>query len=92
MYWRITVEAVDPTGEEYRQEFLFEKSLDGLTDGRIGCSIEDGKVIMAEIQQAVVQAVNPAVNRQFLPSSPGVLGDSRVTDIRHLSRDVQLTQ
>lgn len=55
MYWRITVEAVDPTGEEYRQEFLFEKSLDGLTDGRIGCSIEDGKVIMAEIQQAVVQ-------------------------------------
>jgi len=55
MHWRITVEAVDPTGEEYRQEFLFEKSLDSLTDGRIGCSIEDGKVIMAEIQKAVVQ-------------------------------------
>ena len=55
MHWRIMVEAVDPTGEEYRQEFLFEKSLDGLTDGRIGCSVQDGKVIMAEIQKAVVQ-------------------------------------
>lgn len=31
MHWRITVEAVDPTGK------------DGLTDGRIVCSIEDGK-------------------------------------------------
>lgn len=39
MHWRITVEAVDLTGEEYRQEFLFEKDLDGLTDGRIGCSM-----------------------------------------------------
>ncbi|MFZ7091489.1 hypothetical protein [Primorskyibacter sp. 2E233] len=29
MHWRITVEAVDPTGEEYRQEFLFEKDLNG---------------------------------------------------------------
>lgn len=55
MHWRITVEAVDLTGEEYRQEFLFEKDLDGLTDGRIGCSIEDGKEIMREIQKAVVQ-------------------------------------
>jgi len=24
MHWRITVEAVDPTGEEYRKEFLVE--------------------------------------------------------------------
>ncbi len=55
MHWRITVEAVDPTDEEYRQEFLFEKNLDSLTDGRIGCSIDDGKGIMAEIQKAVVQ-------------------------------------
>ena len=55
MHWRITVEAVDPTGEEYRQEFLFEKDLDGLTDGRVGCSIEDGKEIMAQIQKAIVQ-------------------------------------
>lgn len=30
MHWRITVEAVDPTGEEYRQEFLFEKDLNRL--------------------------------------------------------------
>jgi len=55
VHWRITVEAVDPTGEEYRQEFLLEKSLDGLTDGRVDFSIEDGKEIMAQIQRAVVQ-------------------------------------
>lgn len=30
MHWRITVEAVDPTGEEYRKEFLVEKNLDEL--------------------------------------------------------------
>jgi hypothetical protein len=52
MYWRITFEAADPTGREYRREFHFEKNLDGLWDGRIGCSVEDGKVIMAEIQKA----------------------------------------
>jgi hypothetical protein len=55
MHWRITVEAVDPTGEEYRKEFLVEKNLDELTDGRIGFSIDDGKTVMAEIQKAVVQ-------------------------------------
>ena len=54
MHWRITVEAVDPTGEEYRKEFLVEKNLDELTDGRIGFSIDDGKTVMAEIQKAVV--------------------------------------
>lgn len=54
MQGRITAEPVDPTGEEYRREFQLEKTLDGLTDGRIGCSIGDGKEIMAEIQKAVV--------------------------------------
>ena len=55
MHWRITVEAVDPTGEEYRKEFLVEKNLDELTDGRIGFSVDAGKTVMAEIQKAVVQ-------------------------------------
>lgn len=55
MQWRITVEAVDNTGDEFRKEFQIEKNLDGLADGRLGCSIEDGKMIMAEIQKAVVQ-------------------------------------
>lgn len=54
MHLRITVEAVDLTGEDYRQAFLFEKNLDGLMDGRIGCSVEDGKEIMHQIQKAVV--------------------------------------
>lgn len=55
MHWRITLEAVDPTGEEYRKEFLVDKNLDELTDGRIGFSIDDGNTVMAEIQKAVVQ-------------------------------------
>lgn len=55
MHWRITVEAVDPIGDGYSKEFLVEKSLDDLTEGRLGCSIEDGKTIMAQIQKAVVE-------------------------------------
>lgn len=55
MHWRITVEAMDPIGDGYSKEFLVEKSLDDLTEGRLGCSIEDGKTIMAQIQKAVVE-------------------------------------
>ena len=46
MHWRITLEAVDPIGDEYRKEFMLEKDLDGLADGKLGCSIEDGKAII----------------------------------------------
>ncbi len=54
MRWRVTLEAVDPTGDEFRLEFEFEKDLDGLDDGEIGCSLEHGKQVMSEIQKIVV--------------------------------------
>lgn len=55
MHWRITLEAVDPTGDEYSREFLIDKDLDGLADGNVGCSIDDGKAIMKRIQKIVVE-------------------------------------
>lgn len=53
MHWRITLEAIDPIGDGYRKEFMIEKDLDGLADGKLGCSIEDGKAIMKEVQRAL---------------------------------------
>lgn len=55
MHWRITLEAVDPIDYEYRREFLMEKDLEGLTDGKLGCSIEDGKAIMKEVQKIIIE-------------------------------------
>ena len=37
MHWRITLEAIDPIGDEYFKEFMIEKILDGLADGKLGC-------------------------------------------------------
>lgn len=44
-----------PTGDEYRREFFFDKDIGKLEEGELGCSIEDGKAIMAEIQRVIVQ-------------------------------------
>ena len=55
MHWHIILEAVDPTGDEYSIEFLIDKDLDGLADGNVGCSIDDGKAIMKQIQKIVVE-------------------------------------
>lgn len=55
MHWRITLEAIDPIGDDYRKEFMIEKDLDGLTDGKLGCSIDDGKAIMKEVQKIIVE-------------------------------------
>lgn len=55
MHWRVTLEAIDPTGDDYRREFTVAKTLDGLTEGKIGCGLEDGKSIMAQIQQVIVE-------------------------------------
>lgn len=52
--WRITLEAVDPTAENYRKEFVVTRSLDGLTEGKVGCGIEDGRSIMAQVRQIIV--------------------------------------
>lgn len=55
MHWRITLEAVDLIGEDFRKEFTFVKDLDGLIDGKLGCSIEDGKTIMKEVQKIIIE-------------------------------------
>ncbi len=51
----IILEAVDPAGDEYSREFLIDKDLDGLADGNVGCSIDDGKAITKQIQKIVVE-------------------------------------
>lgn len=55
MQWRVTLEAIDPTGDKYRGEFSFDKDIGRSQDGELGCSLKDGKTIMAEIQRIVVQ-------------------------------------
>jgi hypothetical protein len=55
MHWRVTLEAIDPTGDAYKKEFQFEKCLDQLSEGHVGCSVEHGKMIMAEIQKIVTE-------------------------------------
>ncbi len=55
MRWRVTLEAIDPSADGFRREFEFEKNLDGLADGEIGCSLEHGKHVMSEVQKIVVE-------------------------------------
>lgn len=55
MHWRVTLEAMDPTGDGYQKEFMFEKCLDQLSEGHVGCSVEHGKMIMAEIQKIMTE-------------------------------------
>lgn len=55
MHWRITLEAIDPTGDNYRKEFMVTMNLDELTKGKVGCGIEDGKSIMSQVQQIIVE-------------------------------------
>lgn len=60
MHWRVTIEAIDPTGDTYKRTFQFEKDLGELSEGHVGCSIEQGETIMAEIQKAVVKREVPS--------------------------------
>ena len=34
---------------------MIAKNLDGLTEGKVGCGIEDGKSIMSQVQQIIVE-------------------------------------
>ena len=52
--WKITIEGTDAFGEVRRHEILIDKSWDGLVDGEVGLSVEDGKKIMAALQTAIV--------------------------------------
>jgi len=55
MRWTITIEGTDEFGAAHRSEIALEKDLNSLTAGAVGFSIEDGKTIMAHLQQIVVK-------------------------------------
>ena len=55
MRWTITIEGTDEFGAAHRSEIALEKDLNSLTAGAVGFSIEDGKTIMAHLQQVVVK-------------------------------------
>ena len=44
------------------------------------------------VHQAILEAVDPAVNGQLLAASPGILDDRRVAQADHLFQHVQLAQ
>ncbi len=55
MRWTITIEGTDQFGAAHRSEIALEKDLNSLTAGAVGFSIEDGKAIMAHLQQVIVK-------------------------------------
>ena len=55
MRWTITIEGTDEFGAAHRSEIALEKGLNSLTAGAVGLSIEDGKTIMAHLQQVIVK-------------------------------------
>jgi len=52
--WTITIEGRDEFGDVHRKEIRIVKSRERLFDGEVGLSIEDGKKIIAALQNAVV--------------------------------------
>jgi len=55
MRWKITIEGMDEFGAGHHSDFELTKDLGRLSDGEIGLSIDDGKVIMAHLQQFVLK-------------------------------------
>ena len=54
MQWKIVLEGTDEFGSAHRSELTIDKDLERLSAGEIGFSVEDGKAIMAHLQQVVV--------------------------------------
>ena len=55
MRWKIVLEGTDEFGSAHRSELTIDKDLARLSAGEIGFSVEDGKAIMAHLQQVVVK-------------------------------------
>ena len=55
MRWKIVLEGTDEFGSAHRSELTIGKDLERLSAGEIGFSVEDGKAIMAHLQQVVVK-------------------------------------
>ena len=54
MRWKIVLEGTDEFGSAHRSELTIDKDLERVSAGEIGFSVEDGKTIMAHLQQVVV--------------------------------------
>ena len=54
MRWKIVLEGTDEFGSAHRSELTIDKDLECVSAGEIGCSVEDGKTIMAHLRQVVV--------------------------------------
>ena len=54
MRWKIVLEGTDEFGSAHRSELTIDKDMERLSAGEIGFSVEDGKAIMAHLQQVVV--------------------------------------
>jgi len=54
MRWKIVLEGTGEFGSAHRSELTIDKDLERLSAGEIGFSVEDGKAIMAHLQQVVV--------------------------------------
>ena len=67
MRWTITIEGTGEFGAAHRSEIALEKDLNSLTAGAVGFSIEDGKAIMAQLQQVIVkqQCETYVLSRRF---------------------------
>jgi hypothetical protein len=55
MRWKLVLEGTDEFGPTHRSELEIDKNLERLSAGEIGFSVEDGKAIMAHLQQVVVK-------------------------------------
>jgi hypothetical protein len=54
MRWKIVLEGTDEFGSTHRSELEIDKDVERPSAGEIGFSVEDGKAIMAHLQQVVV--------------------------------------
>ena len=54
MRWKVVLEGTDEFGSTHRSELTIDKDMERLSAGEIGFSVEDGKAIMAHLQQVVV--------------------------------------
>ena len=54
MRWKIVLEGTDEFGSARRSELTIDKDMERLSAGEIGFSVEDGRAIMAHLQQVVV--------------------------------------
>ena len=73
MRWKIVLEGTDEFGSAHRSELAIDKDLERLSAGEIGFSVEDGKAIMAHLQQVVVnqQCEAYVLTRRFCTDCEG---------------------